>query len=446
MFSETQLNFTAGDIFLSFVYIMMILFGCWFIKLKNSHLSYYRFLFPALLAKFIGTILFCCVYIYHYKKGDAIVYFKSSSLISDLLFKEPITFVKILLTGDVSFNDLTLFDSHKGRLMIHDDNYSFFFVRLITPLHILSFGNFLTCSILLAAIAFTGSWKLYTLFCTEFPHLTKQMAIAIFFFPSVLFWGSGLLKDTVTISAVGWFIYALYNILKKKETVHAFVYLFISAFILLFIKPYILYGLIGAGSIWITAHCLRKIPLTIERYFFAPIIIVAFVVVSAFLVYSLAKEQGRFSVEKAQNVLASKQANAPSTSSFVTPAIGSSVSSIAKWIFVNINLTLFRPYYWEAKNFLMKCASLENIFMMGFLIWLLVKFRIVFLFKYLFSSPLLIFSFFFVIILSLIVGVSTNNFGTLDRFRVPVLPFYMIVCFILRSYLPASFKKTNSSF
>lgn len=423
----------------------MIVFGCWFIKLKNSHLPYYRFFLPALIVKFIGTILFCCVYIYHYKNGDAIVYFKSSSLLGDLLFKEPTVLAKILFTGDVSFNDLTKFDSHKGALMFIDDGYTFFFIRLITPLNILSFGNFLACSVLLAALAFTGSWKLYTVFCTEFPHLIKEVAIAIFFFPSVLFWGSGLLKDTVTISAVGWFIYALYHILNKKRTVRVFASLFISAFVLLSIKPYILYGLIGAGAIWITASYLKKIPLAIERYFYAPVIITLFVCISTFLVYGLAKEQGRFSVEKAQRVLATKQANTKAASSFIAPAIGNSVSSVTKWMFVNINVTLFRPYYWEAKNFMMKCASIENLFLMGFLIWLLIKFRIIFVFKHLFASPLLIFSFFFVIILSLIVGFSTDNFGTLDRFRVPVLPFYLVLCFILKSYVPASFKKTNSS-
>jgi len=443
MFSDTQPNFTAGDIFLSSIYIMMILFGCWFIKLKNPHLPYYRFFLPALFVKFIGTILFCCVYIYHYKGGDAIAYFRSSHVLGDLLFKEPATLVKILFTGDVSFTDLTKFDSHKGTLLYTDDKYSFFFVRLITPLNILSFGNFLTCSILLAAVAFTGSWKLYTVFCNEFPHLTKPLAMAIFFFPSVLFWGSGLLKDTVTISAVGWFIYALYTILNTKRAVYGFVCLLISALILLFIKPYILYGLIGAGAIWITAYYLKKIPLTIERYFYAPVIVALFVFISAFLVYGLAKEQGRFSVDKAQRVVATKQANTRAASSFYTPAIGNSIASVTKWIFVNINVTLFRPYYWEAKNFMMKCASLENLFLMGFLIWLLIKFRIVFLFKHIFSSPLLIFSFFFVIILSLIVGFSTDNFGTLDRFRVPVLPFYLVLCFILRSYVPL--RKFNSS-
>lgn len=441
MFS-TQLHFTVSDILLSCVYMMMILAGCWFIKLKNAHLPHYRFFLPALFVKFIGTILFCCVYMYHYKDGDAITYFKSSKLIGDLLFREPSVFFKILFTGDLSYDDLTKFDSHKGVLLFGNDTYTLSFIRLITPLTLLSFGNFLTCSILLSAVTFIGLWKLYTVFSIEFPHLIKEIAFSIFFFPSVIFWSSGLLKDTVTISAVGWFIYSLYNLIGNKRTVSFFVGLIISSFILISIKPYILYGLVGASSIWIATHYLKKIPLAIERFFYAPVIIAFFVCMSSFFVYAIAKEQGRFSVEKAQRTLTAKNVDNRVASSFYLPALGNSFSSVTKWVFANLNVTLFRPYYWEAKNFMMKCASIENVFLFGFLLWLLFKFRVIFIFTHIFRNPLLTFSFSFVIILSLIVGFSTDNFGTLDRFRVPVLPFYLALCFILKGYIKPTLKES----
>jgi hypothetical protein len=60
-------------------------------------------------------------------------------------------------------------------------------------------------------------WKLYQTFLKEFPDLKKEFAIACLFIPSCVFWGSGLMKDSFTLSAVGWFTYAFYHFFIKKQ-------------------------------------------------------------------------------------------------------------------------------------------------------------------------------------------------------------------------------------
>jgi hypothetical protein len=440
MFSQVSPGLTTSDILLSAVLILMIITGCWLYQLQKKHLQHYRFFLPAVIVRLAGTLLFCCIYVYHYKDGDALFYFRSSKLISHLLYSEPFTFLKLIFSNEISFDDLAKLDSHEGYLLLLKDNYSFFFVRLITILNLISFGNFMACSILLSVICFSGSWKLYTVFCERFPNLNKELAIAIFFFPSVLFWSGGLLKDTVTLSAVGWFIYSLYRLLEGKRTTRIFINFPISILILVFIKPYILYALITACSMWVAAQYIRTLPIKLERYIYAPVIILLFSFLSVTLIYNLANEESRFSVQKAQHFLAMKQANTKSTSSFETPAVGNSFASVTKWFFSNINVTLFRPYFWEAKNEMMKGAAIENVFLIIFLIWLLLRYRVIFIFRQIFTDPLLIFSFFFVITLSLIVGFSTDNFGTLDRFRIPILPFYLAICFVLKDHLKTQVK------
>lgn len=92
-------------------------------------------------------------------------------------------------------------------------------VRLLIPIVAASFQSYFASAILVATITYGGLWKLYQTFLLEFPSLKKQLAIACLFIPSCVFWGSGIMKDSFTLSAVGWFTYSFYHffILKKRK-------------------------------------------------------------------------------------------------------------------------------------------------------------------------------------------------------------------------------------
>jgi len=57
---------------------------------------------------------------------------------------------------------------------------------------------------LLALVSFGGVWRMYQIFIMEFPKLERPLAYTFFFLPSVFFWGSGILKDSITLSALGY--------------------------------------------------------------------------------------------------------------------------------------------------------------------------------------------------------------------------------------------------
>jgi hypothetical protein len=427
---EIAIRFTFTDILLSSIYTSIIFAIYWFARIKNRDLTYYNYYLPGLSLKLIGTLFFSFVYVYYYKDGDALNYFYSSKILGGLLFKDPLSFCKIFFLGDVSFENLDKFDTRFLLPMYLTDKFTFFFVRLITPLNLISFGNFFTCSVLLAAITYTGVWKLYTVFCRQFQGSEKQMAIAILFIPSVVFWGSGLLKDTVTISALGWFIYAMHSLMNKR-TIRPFGYLLISGYLLFSIKPYILYAIIGASSVWFASYYLKKIIIPLERLIYAPIVISFFAAISLFLVFQISKKQERFSVAGKEGEFIPKQATSNAKSTFYREPINDSYLSALKSVPANINLTLFRPYVWETNGILSIGAAIESLLLLQFLILLLVRYKIIHLLPQLFKDPFLVFSLSFILILSFIVGFSTDNFGTLDRFRIPVLPFYVAICFIL---------------
>jgi hypothetical protein len=86
-----------------------------------------------------------------------------------------------------------------------------------------------------------------------------------------------------------------------------------------------------------------------------------------------------------------------------------------------INVSLFRPYFWEVNNPLMALSAIESFVALLFTIFVLFRVRTE-IFSYLRSE--VIFCIVFALIFAFGVGISTYNFGTLSRYKVPLLPFY----------------------
>src|SRR5437899_3019176 len=74
-----------------------------------------------------------------------------------------------------------------------------------------------------------------------FPAYTKELALATIFLPSVGFWSSGLLKDTVCFGGIGFILYAVLNIFVKKTKIRAsIIWILVCGTLIYFIKVYIL--------------------------------------------------------------------------------------------------------------------------------------------------------------------------------------------------------------
>jgi hypothetical protein len=52
----------------------------------------------------------------------------------------------------------------------------------------------------------------------------------------------------------------------------------------------------------------------------------------------------------------------------------------------------------------------------------------------LYSQPIIFFTLLYSISFSFAIGISTYNFGTLVRYKIPMIPFYLIGLFVLLYY------------
>jgi hypothetical protein len=426
------------DLLLSPIYIFIAWFFANYLQKKNIHQkTEYKYFTYGLMAKIVGAIGLGLVYFFYYGGGDTTNYFESAKAYINLGFKNQTDFYQGWLGNAVGF-DLYYFDDSTGYPVYnHRDANSFFVVRLLIPIVALSFKSYFASAVLTACITFTGLWKLYQTFLQEFPNLKKELAIAILFIPSCAFWGSGLAKDSFTLSAVGWFTYAFYNffIRKKIRTIFA-IEIFISAFIILAIKPYIFFTLLPGAILWLSNQQIAKINNSIMRFLATPFLLLIGGSIAFYSLTQMGDSLGQYKVDtvldRAVIVQQDMKAEYYGGKTFDIGNFDASAGGVIAKAPVAIFSGIFRPAIWDVKNVVMLVSSLENMYLLILTIFLLIRLKVFGFFVLIRKNPLLLFSMLFSLFFAFSVGLTVANFGSLVRLRIPELPFFVAGLFIMR--------------
>jgi hypothetical protein len=151
----------------------------------------------------------------------------------------------------------------------------------------------------------------------------------------------------------------------------------------------------------------------------------------------LQEEMGNFAIEKLSESIQYQQKNfinmadrAESSFSLGIEYDGS-VGSLLQMAPAAINATLFRPYLWESKKVSTLLSSLESLTIMLFTLFVFFKVGHFNFLKTIFKYTMVMFCFFFSVLFALFIGATTLNFGTLVRYKIPCMPFYVIAIILI---------------
>lgn len=171
--------------------------------------------------------------------GDSFgLYYTEGTNIFHLILKDASNIKWLYLPGP-EFDQSLLKNSLNLGYFRAENNYMV--ARVVAMLSFVTFGKYLITNLFFSMIAFSGVWRLYRFFYEQYPHLHKQFAIAILYLPTFVFWSSGILKDPLCISSMGWITYALYEVFyKKKDLLKNLIILTLFGFLLAVLKIYIL--------------------------------------------------------------------------------------------------------------------------------------------------------------------------------------------------------------
>ncbi len=428
--------YTVLDLIFGPLYLFLILFAANLYATKKGILHpEYQYFLKGLIAKISGGVGLAFVYTVYYPGGDTLQYFSDALALLKLLFVDFDSFI-IVFFKKADISNVLYFNSDTGFPAYCRDSKAWFVVKCSMFLVGASMQSYLTTTILCASLSFLGIWKLYLVFVHEFPELKKELAIAFLFIPSVFFWGSGLLKDTFTIGALGYIVWCLYNfIVLKQNILKSIVIIILATFVILYIKPYILVGLLPAVIIWLIKVFLNKIHGAMLKTAAIPLLIVFGIGFGYLFMLTLGEALAEYKLDSILEKAVVNQRDLKSDyyqgNAFDIGEFNPTASSILFKFPIATFSAIFRPLIIEANNLVMLISGIENLVILIFAIRILIKVKFFGLFRFIFKNNLLTFSFFFSVLFAYSVGLSTSNFGSLVRYKIPCIPFFVASLYIV---------------
>ncbi|MEI6522867.1 MAG: hypothetical protein WCO37_05165 [Bacteroidota bacterium] len=378
----------------------------------------------------IGSIVFCLVYVLYYNGGDTNAYHEAAISLKKLSYYHTDIFFKIL-TGNYTWEYIGYFDYRTGYPQYWKDPQAFMVVRLTSIIEFISFNSYITTSVILSALSFSGIWKLYKLFCEYYPQLTEKFIYTTIFIPSLIFWGSGILKDTFTLTGACWFTFHLHKAFIQRESIFKNTLIaLIAGYFVLKIKPYIVLSLVPGALLWFAFTKLKNVNNSLARFVFGPILFS--IVLGFFLILfsSIKGDLGAYSsVESILNKASVTQKDLKQEynkgNAFDIGEFEPTISGVLSKFPIAVFSGIFRPTLIDAKNIVMLISAIENTLVLLFFLYVLFSIGIFQFYKIISENPVIFFSILYAIIFGFAVGLSTSNFGALVRYKIPSTPFFL---------------------
>jgi len=434
------------DLIVTPIILLIVYFLAYIARDKFTDKNTRGYFIPALTVKIIGALALGFLYQFYYDGGDTFnLFHRDSRLIWEALMKSPVDGLKILLLGS---NSLLETYEYSSRMISIDDLPSLSVVRIAGFFSLFTGNAYSANAILFACFSFVGSWALFQVFYRRFLANHFLLAISVLFVPSVAIWGSGILKDTITLGALGFATYAVDKVFLQKESVIPNGVLLIIALLMIFyIKKYILLCFVPAAIIWLYLANLSAIKSIAIKLLTAPMAIAMVIAGSYFAVLKIGEGDRRYALE---NLAQTAQITAydirywtgrEAGSGYTLGELDGTYSSLIRLAPKAVNVSLFRPFLWEVNNVLMLFSSLESSFILIFTLWLFLQLFPT-NFKFL-LRPEVLFCLVFSITFAFAVGVSTFNFGSLARYKIPLIPFYLVALTTLHHYVKRERKSSR---
>jgi len=425
MFEET---INVFDIFGAIIFIVIIIIFANFYK--NSKIEKhpeYKYFTYGLITKIIGAIALAFVYVFYYGGGDTQNYFIGAKNLSNSFFTEPLSYFRLLILDNYEIPPDLIQITHKITYARAPEEW--FMVRITSIINLLSFNRYLISSITTSLIAFYGGWKMFKSFLYFFPKYHKAAFISVFLLPSVMFWSSGILKDTITFAALGIFFFQFINIfIKNKFNIFSIIIIIISAYIIYKLKAYIILGFMPGVFIALFLNFKSRISNILIRQMLAPLLFFIIVLIGYVLIINMLNDNNKYKVETLESRVEGFHSwhTTQGGSSYNLGEVEYTPIGIVSKIPASLNVTFFRPYLWEVRNITSLMGALESFVLFGLFIIVLWRNRQKLIIQS-FKNSFLALSFVYSIVFGFAVGFTSYNFGALARYKVPVMPFFVFL-------------------
>lgn len=402
------------------------------IKYKDPYLR--KHFMWGLTVKFIGCFGFIAVYAFYYGYGDTFGYFENVTKLREVIHQNPVRIFHLLFSENLTVQEqISVGISAPDHVMSNAANYMV--IRIALFIGFFTFGSYISTSLIFAFGSFLGIWGLYRIVSYLYPKLYRSVTFPILYIPSVFFWGSSLMKDSIVIGFLGIMTYTIYQLFfRHKKVLLSFIMLVISIYVLANVKQYVIVAYAPALILWMSLGPLKKLPQR-QKWIAAPFLILFAAIIIAAVFPILEKMSKRYTIERVL-VTAEKTATyihrttREGGSSYSLGEVSYTPLGLVRVFPKAVTVSLFQPFIFQVKNPVMVLSAMEStLFLLG-TIYILLKMGLMKFINYMMNNPFLLMCLVFSVFFAFAIGISTYNFGALVRYKIPCLPFYGIALII----------------
>ncbi len=304
---------------------------------------------------------------------------------------------------------------------IYNDSHTL--IRFNAFVRLFSFGNYHIHTLFMCFLAMIGLTALFKTFQCFVEKLPWLLLFCVFAIPSVIFWGSGVLKEGLLLFGIGLLVWCTFRWVHHKFTLWGGATMLFCALLLFHIKLYVLTALLpGLIAYFWVARTQHKwvVPKYLAVWCFsilAGLNLHRFFPQFHLLQLLVRKQKDFFGLAAFEN--SGSLINIPHLEPTFLRFL--STAPVAFWN------TLTQPHIHPTHNSFMILAALENMGIYGAVV------ASIFFLKPIktWNWNLLFFCLSFVVLLFVVTGWITPVVGAMVRYKVPALPFLLLFLLLL---------------
>jgi hypothetical protein len=385
----------------------LIYFG--YTRVEEASLK--KIYFPAVVLKLMAGVSLGLVYLFYYEGGDTFNHFNNAAILQEYGFRSWHDFNAIFVRSD--YAELSGF-----AYAIQPQSAAF--CKLIAITNLITGSNYWLTGMYFSLFAFSGLWFL----SDSIARLEKKglfAVILLLFYPSLLFWSSGILKETLVVGAMGFLIGIIVDRVRGEKGSWWIILVILILLYFIFLFKYYVAALLGACLL---AFFIFTIIQSKVRNPWTGLLFFTVLIFASLALFSRV-HPNLYSSRILQVIIDNYQAYAaisPPENMIVYHNLEASWSSVLinspKALFSG----LFGPLTFKHNTFWVGNA-LEN--------WGLLMITLTVIFFQFRDRvrllPILYFAIFYVLVLATLLAFAAPNFGTLVRYKVSFMPILFII-------------------
>lgn len=398
------------------IHLILLSYISWRLYQHYAGSTLRLYYWPGLLLKLVAGLLLGMLYFFYYQGGDTVHYHQDAAALAALAYEDLPAYV-LSLTGNYP-EGLQLHYLEQERAMLTAKIFSVFYV--------FTASNYWITACYLSFLAFASLFLMVKRLVLYRPALQKPAALAFLFWPSFVFWTSGLLKESLSIICIAFIVatflpYLFGNVkVRLRELLIA-----ILLFLLLFYIKYYYAAMLAPILLCLLAAVWLGRRFHLRKFLVWGIFLLALVGgVAAAMQLHPNLWASRFPEVWISNYFLMVEISEPGA--YVEfEKLQADWRSILRNVPKAIAAGLYAPLYpFDWTNILRLLASAENIVLLlfslsGLLGWILQQRARISLY----GLATLI----YILAFALFISIAAPNYGTLLRYRISYHPFFVLL-------------------